>query len=186
MLPQPMRAERHQIVHDVVLAGHRREDRAHARRPCRPQRSFQSQNRPCDRSRSWRPLQMEARHCSRLGAPASSASRGFRGPFGLRRSARGSAPSSPARSRAQFVQQRPTNTDRCCGRRRRTGAARSCPTGSTPLMPTSSLPVTSTPSPPPWPFTSAEGENTRRYSNGNSKCEPSSKRTSSSATRCAA
>ncbi len=37
----------------------------------------------------------------------------------------------------------------------------------------------SAPSPPPWPFTSAEGEKTRRYSNGSSKCEPSSNRTSS-------
>src|ERR1700730_13392764 len=47
-------------------------------------------------------------------------------------------------------------------------------------MPTFCLPVCNTPSPPPWPLTSADGEKTRRYSNGSSKCEPSSKRTSSS------
>src|SRR5882762_1847466 len=46
-------------------------------------------------------------------------------------------------------------------------------------MPTFCLPVSSTPSPPPCPFTSAEGEKTRRYSNGSSKCDPSSKLTSS-------
>src|SRR5258708_8941307 len=46
-------------------------------------------------------------------------------------------------------------------------------------MPTFCLPVTSTPSPPPCPFTSAEGEKTRRYSKGSSKCDPSSKLTSS-------
>src|SRR5664279_3683079 len=45
------------------------------------------------------------------------------------------------------------------------------------------LPVCSTPSPPPWPVTSAEGEKTRRYSNGSSKCDPSSKRTSRSRDR---
>src|SRR5882724_7601296 len=47
-------------------------------------------------------------------------------------------------------------------------------------MPTFCLSVTSTPSPPPCPFTSADGEKTRRYSKGSSKCDPSSKRTSSS------
>src|ERR1700674_5556201 len=47
-------------------------------------------------------------------------------------------------------------------------------------MPTLCLPVCNTPSPPPWPLTSADGEKTRRYSNGSSKCESSSKRTSSS------
>src|SRR6267378_328101 len=47
-------------------------------------------------------------------------------------------------------------------------------------MPTFCLPISSTPSPPPWPFTSADGEKTRRYSKGSSKCDPSSKRTSSS------
>src|SRR5271156_2978520 len=43
---------------------------------------------------------------------------------------------------------------------------------------TASFPVCSTPSPPPCPVTSAEGENTRRYSNGSSNCVPSSKVTS--------
>src|SRR5271156_5275814 len=47
-----------------------------------------------------------------------------------------------------------------------------------PEIPTRSLPVCRMPSPAPWPVTSAEGENTRRYSNGSSKREPSSKSTS--------
>src|SRR5450631_1142306 len=47
-----------------------------------------------------------------------------------------------------------------------------------PLMRTSSLPVCRMPSPLPWPVISAEGENTRKYSNGSSKLAPSSKRTS--------
>src|ERR1700677_1246031 len=47
-----------------------------------------------------------------------------------------------------------------------------------PEIPTPSLPVCRMPSPAPWPVTSAEGENTRRYSNGSSKREPSSKSTS--------
>src|SRR5882757_3606290 len=47
-------------------------------------------------------------------------------------------------------------------------------------MPTFCLAVSSTPSPPLCPFTSADGEKTRRYSKGSSKRDPSSKRTSSS------
>src|SRR5256886_7601832 len=54
-----------------------------------------------------------------------------------------------------------------------------CPTGSTAVMTTFSLPSTSTSCPGPCPFTSAEGECTRRYSNGNSKRLPSVKLTSS-------
>src|SRR5882757_1888248 len=54
-----------------------------------------------------------------------------------------------------------------------------CPTGSTAVMATFSLPSTSTSCPGPCPFTSADGECTRRYSNGNSKRLPSAKLTSS-------
>src|ERR1700687_2703111 len=55
--------------------------------------------------------------------------------------------------------------------------------GSIARTPTFSLPSTSTPSPGPCPRTSAEGECTRRYSNGNSKRLPSSKLTSTTRER---
>src|SRR5690349_8427214 len=48
------------------------------------------------------------------------------------------------------------------------------PTGSTAVTFTSRLPTCSTSCPGPWPRTSAEGENTRRYSQGREKLSPSS------------
>ena len=53
------------------------------------------------------------------------------------------------------------------------------PTGSTAVTRTRSLPVCNTSCPGPWPLTSAEGEKTRRYSNGSSNRVPSSKLTAS-------
>src|SRR3954469_23424635 len=52
------------------------------------------------------------------------------------------------------------------------------PTGSSETMSTSRLPVCSTSWPGPWPRTSAEGEYTRRNSNGRRKTRPSEKVTS--------
>ena len=55
VLPQPMHAERHQVVHDVVLAGHRAEHRAHPLGLFAPRRPSRSRNRPCGPHCSWRP-----------------------------------------------------------------------------------------------------------------------------------
>src|SRR5690606_29033691 len=51
------------------------------------------------------------------------------------------------------------------------------------LMPTSCLPSCSCSWPGPWPRTSADGENTLKYSYGSSNTAPSSKRISSSRDR---
>src|SRR5215472_2558165 len=53
------------------------------------------------------------------------------------------------------------------------------PTGSSERISMSRLPVCSTSCPGPWPFTSAEGEYTRRYSYGSRKLRPSAKAISS-------
>ena len=81
--------------------------------------------------------------------------------------ARGSLPVGPASRPAR----RGSPTSRCrCRGRRRSGCTAYEPTGSIALMLTSRLPTCSTSWPGPWPRTSAEGENTRRYSYGSGSC----------------